>query len=227
MPSLNLILLATLFIVPTAPAQEVVPASGEVVGKADKKKEEKPKIYGIGVEVPEALTFVDIDGKKTSMKSLRGKTVVLAWYSINCPAIRAAGPKINQMGKGFPNRDDIVILTVNSDHRELADAKPEGVDEKGNPLKPFMQIRNYWVKKKMIVPAMIDPGGLLADKFQAKTTPHMFVIDPEGIVRYSGALDNDPRGRKSAKSYLNYVVQAIGMIDTGEKIVLNQTKPYG
>ena len=198
-------------------AQEEVPA----------KKPEKPKLLEVGGVVPEDLLLIDIDGHQTRMKDLRGKVVFFAWYSFNCPALRSAGPKINQLAKKYVSAKDVAVFTINSDFRELADSKPEGTDKDGNPIKPYPQIRSHWAKKKMIPPALVDPGNVIADFFQAKTTPHIFVVDTKGVLQYSGALDNDPRGRKKLKNLLPYADLAIQAILEGEKVPTSFTKPYG
>jgi len=195
--------------------------------KVDSKNPEKPKLLEIGSVVPEDLMLTDIDGHKTSMKSLRGKVVVFAWYSYKCPAIRTAGPKINKLAKSYAENKGVEVFTINSDFRELADAKPEGLDDKGNPIKPYLKIRTHWKEKKMIPPALVDHGNVIADFFQAETTPHIFVVDAQGALRYSGALDNDPRSRKKAKDFLPYADLAIQELLKKEKVSTSFTKPYG
>ncbi len=190
-------------------------------------KPKQPKVLQVGVTVPEDLSLMDVDGQKVTMKELRGKAVMFAWYSFNCPTLRAAGPKINQLAKDYAGNKEVAVFTINSDFRELADAKPEGKDKNGNPLKPYQQIRNHWAKKKMILPALVDPGNKIADYFQAQTTPHVFVVNSKGVLCYSGALDNDPRGRKKPKDLVNYADLALRSVLSGEKVATPITKPYG
>ena len=84
-------------------AQEEVPT----------KKPEKPKLLEVGGVVPEDLLLIDIDGHQTRMKDLRGKVVFFAWYSFNCPALRSAGPKINQLAKKYVSAKDVAVFTIN------------------------------------------------------------------------------------------------------------------
>ena len=193
----------------------------------DVLKAEKPKLLQVGVTIPGDLVLTDVDGHKTTMKELRGKAVMFAWYSFKCPAIRAAGPKINQLAKAYAGNKDVAMFTINSDFRELADAKPKGEDKDGKPLKPYLQIRKHWAKKKMVLPALVDPGNKIADYFQAQTTPHVFVVNPKGVLCYSGALDNDPRGKMKPKDLLSYADLALGSVLRGEKVATPVTKPYG
>ena len=65
---------------------------------ADQEKE-KPKVYAVGTQVPADLTLHDLDGKKLTMKELRGKTVVITWYAYKCPAIVKAEPELIESGE--------------------------------------------------------------------------------------------------------------------------------
>jgi thiol-disulfide isomerase/thioredoxin len=199
----------------------------EEVDPKKSEKPEKPKLLEVGGAVPESLLLTDVDGRQISMKDLRGKVVFLAWYSVNCPAIRAAGPKINLLAKKYVKEKNVAVFTINSDFRELADSKPEGTDKDGKPIKPYLKIRSHWTKKEMIPPALVDPGNVIADFFQAKTTPHIFVVDAKGVLQYSGAFDNDSRGRKKPKDLLPYADLAIQALLKGEKVSNPFTKPYG
>lgn len=220
-PMLGVLALAAL-----APAQEAERAAKP---KQEAEKEaEKPKVYKVGVQVPEELTLVDMDGKKLSMKELRGKVVVLTWYAHACPAIKTAEPLLKEMAAEYGAKgSEVVMIGIDSDKNELLDAKPEGVDEEGNPLKPYAKLREQLEKREVNFRVFVDQGNVVADLFEAKTTPHMYVLDQEGVVRYSGALDNDPRGNKDEKEYVNYTRDAVKAVLAGEKVEVSETKPYG
>ena len=202
-----------------APVAKQLPADQE---------EEKPKVYEVGTQVPAELTFTDIDGKKLTMKELRGKTVVLTWYAYKCPAIKKAEPELKEMAAAYAAKDsEVVMIAIDSDKNELADAKPEGVDEDGKPLKPYHKLRTAMAERKINFRVFVDPGNVIADLFQAQTTPHMYVIDAEGVVRYSGALSNDPRGRKKEDERVNHVVETVALLQAGKEVVVTNTRPYG
>ena len=221
-----LTLLAGLALAGPALAQD--PAPADPANKAQDAEAEKPKVYEVGTQVPEELTLVDMDGKKLSMKEARGKVVVMVWYAYKCPAIKQANPLLKKMAAAYAKTDgEVLMIGINSDRGELLDAKPEGVDEDGNPKKPFHALRTALQKNKMNFPVFIDKGNVVADLFQAKTTPHVFVLDAKGVVRYSGALDNDPRGSKKADEKVNYVNEAVKAIRAGEEVQTATTRPYG
>lgn len=193
-----------------------------------KQEAEKPKVYEVGTEVPEDLALTDLDGKTVTMKDLRGKIVVLTWYAYKCPAIKTAEPALNKMAKAYGKKDsEVVMIGINSDRGELADAEPTGVDKDGKPLKPYAKLRKTLKDRKVALPIYVDRGNVVADLFQAKTTPHMFVIDAKGVVRYSGALDNDPKGRKKPAEFVNYVDDAVNALKADKEVAVATTKPYG
>jgi hypothetical protein len=71
----------------------------------------------------------------------------------------------------------------------------------------------------------MDPEGKVGKSFGAKTTPHMFVIDKEGKIAYSGAIDDDPRGSKESRT--NYVKEAVEALLGGRPVATTTTQPYG
>ena len=80
---------------------------------------------------------------------------------------------------------------------------------------------------KLEHPILIDDAGEVGHRYGAKTTPHMFVIDSSGDLRYMGAIDNDQRGNMSGDEYVNYVGQALDQILAHESVSVSETKSYG
>ena len=72
-----------------------------------------------------------------------------------------------------------------------------------------------------------DSSGELGRKYGMRTTPHMFVIDKNGILAYQGAIDNRPSPEGDPRTARNYVREAIGKLMAGEKVQVTQTRPYG
>jgi len=71
-------------------------------------------------------------------------------------------------------------------------------------------------------------GGQLGHLYNAKTTPHMFVINPQGVLVYDGAIDNRPTTDESdVKSATNYVSLALGQAMAGQPVATPTTRPYG
>lgn len=227
MKPLHLTALLALAFPAGAVAQEAAPAKPTAQQPAAvQEKEKEPKVYELGTKVPEKVTLIDMDGKKTTMKQLRGKHVVLVWYSKDCPAIKASGDRLAATAKQLGAHKDVVMIAVNSDKNDLKDAKA-AKDADGNLIKPFAKLRKHMKDKKINFGMAVDKGGVLARKFQAKTTPHVFVIDAKGVVQYSGALDNDPRGRKSKEEYTNYALAAVTELKSGKPVTVKSSRPYG
>lgn len=72
----------------------------------------------------------------------------------------------------------------------------------------------------------VDLGNKITDMLGGQSTPHCFVIDKDGVLRYSGALDDDPKGDKGNKAKA-YVRDAIQALRAGQTIRVATTKPYG
>lgn len=227
MKPLHLTALLALALPASAAAQDAKPTPSVKQAPATaQEKAKEPKVYSVGTTVPEKVTLIDMDGKKTTMKQLRGKNVVLVWYAKDCPAIVASGARLAATAKEFAKHKDVVMVAVNSDKNDLKDAKATK-DADGKPVKAYAKLRKHMADKKINFGMAVDKGGVLARKFQAKTTPHVFVIDAKGVVQYSGALDNDPRGRKKGDEYTNYAVQAVTELKAGQPVSTKSSRPYG
>jgi hypothetical protein len=89
---------------------------------------------------------------------------------------------------------------------------------------------NQYLKKMKAAPtaALLDADGTIGRLYQAKTTPHMFVIDPNGKLIYQGAIDDkattDQADVKTAHSYLN---DALNSAMAGKPVQVATTRPYG
>ena len=77
----------------------------------------------------------------------------------------------------------------------------------------------------MTYPVLQDPSGQVGHQYNARTTPHMFVIDAQGVLRYEGAIDDDPRDRNDTD--VNYVQSAVQSLLDGNAPEVTQTEPYG
>ncbi|MFT5285090.1 MAG: thiol-disulfide isomerase/thioredoxin [Planctomycetota bacterium] len=176
----------------------------------------------IGSTVPAGLELIDFEGQATNFKSLRGKTVLLHFWSDRCPAERHANPIFMKMEALYADNPDVVLLGIASNQNELGDKPARGADfsEHYSDLRTKRDEVGY---KHTI---LADHGNVVSSMFQARSTPHCFVIDKEGVIRYSGALDDDPRGSKGDNA-TNYLVDAATALMKGEKLAVTETKPYG
>ena len=171
--------------------------------------------YSIGDTVSPDIQFTDIYGKQHSFRDFRGKIVFLHFWSIVCPSERTAEPKCIELQKQYGGKG-VVQIAINANQRELKAA--------GNP--PYSDLRDHVEKAGVNFIVGVDPGNKLTDIFGGKSTPHCFVVDKDGILRYSGALDDDPRGNKGSQA-ASYVGAAIDALLAGNPVAEPLTKPYG
>ena len=74
---------------------------------------------------------------------------------------------------------------------------------------------------------VLDPSGDLGRLYDARTTPHMYVIDAEGVLQYQGGIDDQPRPRPGDPEPTDYVSMALAAVSAGEAPDPAQTQPYG
>lgn len=160
----------------------------------------------------------DAHGKTQKLSSYKGKWVVLEWFNKDCPYVKKhydSGnmPKLQKeyTGKG------VIWLTV------LSSAKgKQGYTDGPEALKVAAD------KKSAASDLILDPTGTIGKAYGAKTTPHMFVINPEGKVIYAGAIDdNDSADPAVIAASKNYVRVALDEAMAGKPVTTATSRPYG
>ena len=171
----------------------------------------------VGQAAP-AFSLLAADGKTVTLDSLRGKTVVLEWTNHDCPFVRKhydAGNMQAQQKEAAAS--GVVWLQVISS----APGKQGFVD--GATASALNTKRNA-------VPAgaLLDPTGKLGQQFGAKTTPHMYVINTQGMLVYQGGIDSiaSARGDDVAKAE-QHVRVALAELGAGKPVTKSVSKPYG
>lgn len=170
-----------------------------------------------GQMAPE-FTLPGTDGKPVKLSDHRGKWVVLEWVNPGCPYVQKHYDSDNMQGlqKSYAAKD-VVWLSVNS-------TKPSHPDY----LKPAELAE--WMKKKGASPraVLMDEQGKAGRSYDARTTPHMYVIDPAGKLVYAGAID-DKRSTNPAdvKTARNYVRAALDEAMAGKPVTTARTTAYG
>jgi peroxiredoxin len=166
-----------------------------------------------------AFSFKDINGKPVSSADLKGKTVVLEWTNPTCPFVEKhyGSQSMQKLQAYATGKKKVVWLTINS-----------GAEGKFGTLSPD-QARDY-IKANNLSSThyLLDPEGVLGKQYGAKTTPHMFVIDPKGNIAYMGAIDSKPSpDQETLKSATNYVRDAVDAIAAGKPVKMASTQSYG
>lgn len=174
-------------------------------------------LYKLGTIVDEKLVLAGMDGKTMSFKDLRGKVVLIHFWSTTCPYETVADPKFVELEKRWKDQKDVVILAINANSSEIG-ATP--------PADAYASIREHAKKKGLTHALIADHGNKLADLFQAKSTPHCFVLDKKGTLVYAGGLDDDPKGDKGEATQ-NFARDAVEAVVAGKEVAVKESKPYG
>lgn len=160
-------------------------------------------------------------GKEVTLKELnKNKIVVLEWYNEGCPYVRKHYDAKNMQNtqKTFKDNDYVTWVTIAS-----------SVKGKQGHVKNVSSAMELMQKEQSHADHfLLDSDGSVGKAYDAKTTPHMYVIDSKGIVRYTGAMDSIPSAKASdiAKAK-NYVTSAVSKVLLQEKPNPSKTRPYG
>lgn len=171
----------------------------------------------VGEPAPD-FTLTDIQGQLHHLSDYLGQTVVLEWVNPECPFVAKHYSSGNMPGlQRSAAADGVVWLSINSGAPGAqGDFAPDAVAA--------------WMSRTGAAPRayLRDQTGEVGRLFGAKTTPHLFVINPTGALVYSGAIDDIASTRTSdlAKAR-NYVVGALAAIKAGEPPTRAETPPYG
>lgn len=171
----------------------------------------------VGKPAPD-FTLTDLNGKAVKLADYKGKHVVLEWHNPNCPFVVKHYDSGNMPGlQGKYDVKDTVWLSINSTNTAHQDYM--------TPAK----LKTYLVEKKASPDAyMTDAEGTVGIEYGAKTTPHMYVINPAGTLVYAGAID-DKRSTKleDVKTAKNFLVAALDESKAGKPVSNATTQPYG
>jgi len=171
----------------------------------------------VGQQAPDFVA-VDTTGAKHKLSDFAGKFVVLEWTNPGCPFVRKHYGSGNMPATQKAATDKgVVWLAINSTERAATDyLKPEALDA--------------WMKSQKAAPTavLMDEDGLIGQVYGARTTPHIFIIDPKGTLVYAGGIDSIASARPDdIKTATNYVNLALGEAFGGKPISTASTRPYG
>jgi peroxiredoxin len=165
-----------------------------------------------------AFMGVDSNGKAHKLSDFAGKTVVLEWSNADCPYVKKHYNSGNmQVTQTAAAAKGAVWLTIVSSAPgkqgavTAAEANKLTADRKSKPAA-----------------VILDPAGTIGKAYEAKTTPHMYVIDGKGILRYQGAIDDKPSSSPdSLNGAKNFVLAALSDMAAGKAVATPETEPYG
>lgn len=171
----------------------------------------------VGSAAPE-FSLNSTAGKTVSLSDYKGKYVVLEWTNQGCPFVKKHyGSGNMQATQKWATDKGVVWLTIIS---SAPGSQGYVTATEGNALLK---------EKKMSSTALLmDPEGKVGHLYEAKTTPHMFIIDPKGNLIYQGGIDDKPSTNlEDIKTAKNYVKAALEESMAGKAVTNASTRPYG
>jgi peroxiredoxin len=171
----------------------------------------------VGEPAPD-FTATDTNGKVHKLSEYQGKFVVLEWTNRGCPYTQKHynSGNMQRLQREWTSRG-VVWLTVISS----APGKQGYVSASEE---------NAYLKQANAAPTavLLDPAGTLGHLYDAKTTPHIFIINPKGSLIYNGAIDDRPTtDLTDVNGAKNYVSMALEEATSGKPVSNPTTRPYG
>ncbi len=171
----------------------------------------------VGQPAPD-FTLKDANGKTVKLSDYRGKHVVLEWTNPGCPYVRK---HYNSGNMPATQQDALakgaVWLAINSTEKDSADY-----------LEPAKLVA--WMKERKSQPTatLMDEEGTAGRAYGARTTPHMYIVNPQGQLVYAGGIDSIASSNQDdIKKAVNYVKQGLGEALAGKPISAATTRAYG
>lgn len=174
-------------------------------------------VPSVGQTAPD-FTLKDLNGKNVKLSGFLGKHVVLEWTNPGCPYVRRHYDAGNmQSTQAHALSKGVVWLSINSTDRSHYDYQEPGK-------------LAAWLTQQRASPSalLMDEEGVVGKAYGARTTPHMYIVDPQGRLLYAGAIDSIPTGQPAdiAKA-TNYVKTGLNEALAGKPLSAASTAPYG
>ncbi|MDZ4741637.1 MAG: redoxin domain-containing protein [Alphaproteobacteria bacterium] len=165
-----------------------------------------------------AFTAIDSNGKSRSLSDFAGKTVILEWTNDGCPYVKKHynSGNMQKLQQELTSKGAVWLSIISSapgkqGHVNGAGANQLSASRSANPTA-----------------VLLDPTGMIGRAYDAQTTPHMFVIDKTGKLRYMGAIDDQPStDTATIATARNYVREAFAAVRVGHVVKEKATDAYG
>lgn len=171
----------------------------------------------VGQPAPD-FTLTDSNGKEHKLSDFKGKFVVLEWLNHGCPFVvkHYSSGNMQKLQKEFTGKDVVWLSIVSSAPGKQGHMSAEET--------------NAAIAEKGAAPTavLLDESGTVGKLYDAKRTPEMFVVSPEGVLIYAGAID-DKKSTDAAdiEGAVNYVKQALDEALAGKPVSVPKTEAYG
>lgn len=172
----------------------------------------------IGQSAPDFTATGALSGKSVTLSSYKGQIVVLEWTNPDCPFVRKHyGSNNMQTLEQYARDKNVVWLSINSGAAGR-EGSMDAAQAKAKTTETHAVVSDY----------ILDADGKIGNLYGAKTTPHMFVIDKNGMLVYMGAIDDKPTANPAdIASAHNYVRDAIDSTIAGKPVEVSSTQSYG
>jgi peroxiredoxin len=171
----------------------------------------------VGTPAPD-FSGTDSQGNVQHLSAYKGKYVVLEWTNGDCPYTRKhyESGNMQSLQKEWTGKGVVWLSVISS-----------APGQQG--YKTAAQENNYLIREKAAPTAVVlDPSGTIGHEYEARTTPHMFIIDPSGKLIYEGAIDDHPTSDISdIKESKNYVDEVLSAAMAGQPVPVAYTRSYG
>jgi len=171
----------------------------------------------VGAPAP-VFKGTDTKGKVRSLSDFKGKWVVLEWHNSGCPYVgkHYGGKNMQKLQQEWTSKGVAWLTVISSAAGQQGYMEPAQADA-------------YFAQQKAAQTAvLLDPSGAIGRLYDAKTTPHMFVINPDGVLVYNGAIDDKPTSDQAdLATAANYVSAALTEGMAGQPVTTATSRPYG
>lgn len=171
----------------------------------------------VGEPAP-GFTGIDSNGTSHTLSDFRGRTVVLEWTNHQCPYTvkHYESGNMQALQKEATDNDVVWLSIVSSASGLQGHVTPEQANE-------LTTSRNA-----SPTAVILDPDGKIGTLYTARTTPHMYVIDADGVLQYMGAIDDKPTSNQAdIAGAKNYVGDALTSVLANQPVAVASTQPYG
>lgn len=171
----------------------------------------------VGESAP-LFEVMDAYGNTHSLSDYEGKFVVLEWLNHDCPFVRKHydGGNMQKLQEKYTEQGVIWLSVISSvpgtqGHLEAEEAQAITKEKNASPTA-----------------VLLDTDSIMGRAYDARVTPHMYIINPEGTLLYNGAIDDKPTARlRDLDGAFNYVEAAMASAMNGEEIEIKTNTPYG
>jgi len=160
------------------------------------------------------FTLRDFRGKEHTLSDYAGRPVAVVFVGSECPLATLYAPRLEEIQQQFKGQG-VQILAVNSNRQDSV-----------------TKVGAYAARHGVTYPVLKDPDHKVADLFQATRTPHAFLVDGKGVIRYAGRIDDQyglgaTSGYAKPKLEASYLVTAITEVLAGKEVSTSTTEPTG